>query len=350
MKSRTMWILCAALAAPFAWGSEARAAEPTADVVTQQRALFEQGNARYDERRWAEARDAYLAAWKLKRSYDVAANLGDVELVLGDAPSAAEHLAYALREFPAGGKPALRETLTKRFEEARAKVGTLVVRTDVEGARVFVDGTLRGLTPLADPVFVEPGAHVISVEHEGYETQKMTAQLGAGGTIEKELQLKRKAAGAPPTAMKVPETGEAPLTKLPETTAASPAARSWVPVIALGAASVVGLGVAVGFTVASNGASADAHRFSDVLAQANEQCIKPGEQFAETCTQTSHAASRAGTMGDLAFGSYIVSSGLAIAAIAAAVWPTPQKSTATRVRVVPSAGPGTAGIIAVGAW
>ncbi|WP_437600822.1 PEGA domain-containing protein [Sorangium sp. So ce590] len=84
------------------------------------------------------------------------------------------------------------------YEEARAKVGTLVVRTDVEGALVFVDGTLRGLTPLPDPLFVEPGVHRISVEHEEHETTQMTVQLGAGGQIENGLTLQRKPAGAPP--------------------------------------------------------------------------------------------------------------------------------------------------------
>jgi hypothetical protein len=91
-----------------------------------------------------------------------------------------------------------RERSAAMYAEARAKVATLVVRTDVEGALVFVDGTLRGLTPLPDPLFLEPGAHMISVEHEEYETQKMTLQLGAGGTIENGLQLKRKPAGTPP--------------------------------------------------------------------------------------------------------------------------------------------------------
>ncbi|WP_207213660.1 PEGA domain-containing protein [Sorangium cellulosum] len=91
-----------------------------------------------------------------------------------------------------------RERGAAMYAEARSKVGTLVVRADVDGARVFVDGTWRGQTPLADPVFVEPGTHTISVEHEKYDTKKMTVQVGAGGESENGVELQRKSASAPP--------------------------------------------------------------------------------------------------------------------------------------------------------
>ncbi|AGP34086.1 hypothetical protein SCE1572_06005 [Sorangium cellulosum So0157-2] len=91
-----------------------------------------------------------------------------------------------------------RERGAAMYAAARAKVGTLVMRTDVEGALVFVDGTLRGMTPLPDPLFVEPGWHSISVEHEEHGMTQMTVQIGAGGLIENGLKLQRKPAGAPP--------------------------------------------------------------------------------------------------------------------------------------------------------
>ncbi|XXY17321.1 PEGA domain-containing protein [Sorangium sp. So ce216] len=112
----------------------------------------------------------------------------------------AERLATYVREMAADVKStaAERQQGAAMYAEARAKVGTVVVRTDVEGALVFVDGTLRGMTPLADPLFVEPGVHTISVEREGYETQQVTMQLGAGALMENGLKLQRKPTGAPP--------------------------------------------------------------------------------------------------------------------------------------------------------
>ena len=54
---------------------------------------FRQGKAFVKEDRWEEARRAYLAGYKIKRGYDIAGNLGNVELELGLARDAAEHLA-----------------------------------------------------------------------------------------------------------------------------------------------------------------------------------------------------------------------------------------------------------------
>jgi hypothetical protein len=203
MKITAIGIVCAALAAPLVWSPNARAVEPAADIVAKQRVLFEQGNTLYDAQRWPEARDAFLAAWKLKRSYDVAANLGDVELLLGEARSAAEHLAYALREFPAGGKPALRATLTKRFDEARRLVGALRIQVSKPGAEVFVDGRSIGYAPIDDEVFVEPGTHQLTAQREGYTDATVSIEAKAGGASEVTLTL--EPAAAPAVTAKLPE-------------------------------------------------------------------------------------------------------------------------------------------------
>ena len=45
--------------------------------------------------------------------------------------------------------------------------GTLVVRTDVEGAEVLIDEETVGFTPL-DPQTLEPGQHTVRVRRPGY--------------------------------------------------------------------------------------------------------------------------------------------------------------------------------------
>jgi hypothetical protein len=322
--------------------------------------LYREGNEAFKEKRWSDAELLYLKAWALVRSFDIAANLGEVQLKLNKPRSAAVFLAFSLRATPPSAKPPNVERVRRYLDEARKQVGAVRLQgTDVAEAEVFVDGERVPAEEVKHEIYVEPGEHRIVIRRAGYEEVAMAlmARAGVRETVPvamKPLEVKAPMAKAP-EAERAPVAGAAVVVgKVGKEKAPAAGARveerSWVPVIALGAASAVGLGVGVGFTVASNGASADARRFSDVLAGANEQCIKPREGFAETCTQTSRAASRAGTMGDVAFGSYIVSGGLAIAAIAVAVWPLPQKSTETPVRVVPFGAPGTAGIIAAGAW
>ncbi|WP_437588199.1 hypothetical protein [Sorangium sp. So ce1000] len=365
---------CCALSACFLAPGAARAQgspPPTAaddDVPGNNRRaaqLYLEGNEAFKEKRWSDAELLYLKAWALVRSFDIAANLGEVQLKLNKPRSAAAFLAFSLRTAPPSAKPPHVERVRRYLDEARKQVGAVRLQgTDVADAEVFVDGERVPAEEVKHEIYVEPGEHRIVIRRAGYEEVAMPLMARAGVRETVPVAMKPVEVKAPETTGAGPEATKAAgaggengaaasgdaKTKAPAAGARVEERRSWVPVIALGTASVVGLGVAVGFTVASNSASADAQRFSDVLARANEQCIKPRGEFVETCTQTSRAASRAGTTGDLAFGSYIVSGALALAVLTYAVWPAPPKSTETGVRVAPFGGSRTAGIIVAGAW
>ncbi|XXY45685.1 hypothetical protein WME91_37365 [Sorangium sp. So ce269] len=129
---------------------------------------------------------------------------------------------------------------------------------------------------------------------------------------------------------------------------APPQQRSWVPVIALGAASVVGLGVGIGMTFASNAASDDAHRQSAAIIEGRGQCVKPASSWAGPCEQVRNDASRADTLGNVARVAFIASGAFAIAAATYVLWPKPKPSAyATALPVVHSGG---AGFAVTGAW
>src|SRR5688572_6948580 len=74
-------------------------------AATKRRAdeLFDQGIALYQQQRWAGARAAFLKAWELRPTYDLAANLGHTEKHLGNPRAAAQHFSYALRSWPITG-------------------------------------------------------------------------------------------------------------------------------------------------------------------------------------------------------------------------------------------------------
>ncbi|WP_437741695.1 hypothetical protein WMF39_39760 [Sorangium sp. So ce1504] len=361
-------LLGSAAATTSARGQERAQPVPTAESERDRVVRdFEQGRSAHLAGRLEEAELLYLRTWARLKSVEIAANLGQVQLVLGKPASAAKHLAYGVRTVGPEIEPQRLARMLALLEAAKARAGTLQVRVkNVADAEVYVDGERVPEDAVKHELYVEPGEHTLVIRRAGYEDEVVRLVAAPGVTETVMPELKPKAVKAPETSAagaKVPGAGGSKgaqgaaaaakgeaKTKAPAAGARVEEQRSWVPVIALGAASAVGLGVAVGFTVASNDASADAHRYSDVLARANEQCIAPRGEFMETCTQTSDAASRAGTMGDLALGSYIVSAGLAIAAAAYAVWPNPQKSTETAVRVTPFGGSRTAGVIVAGAW
>jgi hypothetical protein len=154
--------------------------------------LFDKGNAFYRQSHWAEAEVQFQKAWNLKQSFDVAANLGDCELQIGQNREAAEHLAFAVRAFPVSGKPALLDRLRQRFAEARALTSALHIRVDIKGAEVTVDGRAVGVAPLADEVFVDPGARVVEARLEGYDVGRANVTAAKGATQDVTLTLPRK--------------------------------------------------------------------------------------------------------------------------------------------------------------
>jgi hypothetical protein len=123
-----------------------------------------------------------------------------------------------------------------------------------------------------------------------------------------------------------------------------------VPVIALGAASVVGLGVAVGMTVASNDASADADAQLNAILAARTHCLNPPSAPTERCDELRRTVSRIDAFGNVARVAYAVSGATAIAAVAYALWLKSPGAASSRVRAFPELRVGVGGITVQGIW
>jgi PEGA domain len=131
--------------------------------------------------RWPSAYASFLAAWKLKRHYQIAANLGRAELQLTRYRDAAEHLAYFLRE-ASGVAPDERKAAQAMLDEARAKVGSLTIIVDRAGAEVLVDGVAVGRAPLGHEVFVAPGSRTVEAKLSGFDADRRALNVAAGST------------------------------------------------------------------------------------------------------------------------------------------------------------------------
>jgi hypothetical protein len=81
--------------------------------------------------------------------------------------------------------------------ELRAEVGTLEV-TSSAGGRLLVDGQPRAELPLAAPLRVPRGEHVIRVEKEGHEPFEITVQVPPGAPIAIKATLKPLPTAPPP--------------------------------------------------------------------------------------------------------------------------------------------------------
>jgi tetratricopeptide (TPR) repeat protein len=298
-----------------------------AAVTDKARELRNEGNVLYKRGDLPRARAAYLGAWLLKKHWQIALNLGDTEVRLGLYRDAAEHLAYYLRESanaepppPPGGK--------KLYDEARAKVGALEITSDAGGAEIAVDGKVVGVTPLEDPIFVEPGEHTIEARRgEGFVASTITVEKGEARPVAMNLGVK----SLPP----------------PEPHEEDPPRRSAIPAYVGAGISAAALGTGIVLTLLSNGASADADAQGAALDRAGAEC--PSATHGAQCDELLHSLERLDAFGNGAIVAY-TAAGLALVGTAAyLVWPRP-RGKATGVLVLPAAGREGAGMLMIGSF
>lgn len=276
---------CAILVATATDRAHAADPRPTAATNDADR-WFEQGVAAQKANKLAEAEALFQKAWAQKKTWDIAANLGLVELKQGKLVEGAGHVAYAMASLPPTESDTTRGSLTKALDAARLQVVELKVACDVDGATVRVGGKEIGVTPLATPVYATPGTIAIEASKEGYETWSKSFD-GQKGTSElMKVAMAKKAAPQPTTSATA-------------TAAPVEAPKSTVPaVVAFGAG---GLGLIVG---AITGGLAAADK-ADLL----NTCKADGE-----CPKSARAKlSEANTL------SYVSTTGFVIAGLGAAI-------------------------------
>lgn len=220
--------------------SGAQPAANAAAAMDKADELYRQGNEAYKQNRLKDAYQFYKDAWNLKKSYDIAGNLGAVELVINMPRDAADHLLHSLRQFPANGKPEARDKTRQRLEEALKQIGTLSIKVNINGAEVFIDGKSIGQAPFDREIFVDAGARKIEARIEGYNPGTQQINVAKGSTQEVSIQLTKFEAPVP--------------------IAIKPKRPSWIfPVlVAGGAVSAAALGTGIGLLVAGSSKADDA--------------------------------------------------------------------------------------------
>jgi hypothetical protein len=322
--------LCAALLLSAASPRDA-GAQPNPTVAAQVGQLFDQAQAAFAKGDKQGAYDAYKAAWALQKSYDIAGNLGNVEVKLGKYRDAAEHLAFSLENFPPTGEEAQQKAIEKKLGEVLKEVGRLHVRVtavgaSAEGARVTVNGKPAGTAPIAGTIFVEPGPAVVEVKRAGYLDAREQVVIEKGG--EQSVTLTLHVAGPP----------------------------GWRPGAALtvsaGVLAVGGIAAGIGLTVAGNGKQTDGGTIGATLGT-GPVCV--GAQATSTsCQSLKNDAASHDTLHKAALGSFIAGGVLAAATLGLGVWwatgPKDPASPRSGIRVAPVVGRGEAGLNVIGAW
>jgi hypothetical protein len=178
-----------ALALPLALGAWLWVSPAMAEDAVQAARHFDLGTMHYKAGRFRDAEAEFQQAWEQKHTFDIAANLGDCEVEIGQYRDAAEHLAYALKELPITVKEGVRQRLQTRFGLARAEVAAVRVKVTPPQATVIVNG--HEFSPAPDEVFLEPGPATVEARIPGYESARAaTGAIAKGASQDVVITLK----------------------------------------------------------------------------------------------------------------------------------------------------------------
>lgn len=294
-------LLLIANSAPAAWAQQTpegpgAAGQTDADKLAADHYLA--GIRALEAGRDAEAHAELLKAWELKRHWQIAANLGEVELRLGKYREATEHLEYFLRE-----AEGVREDEIRRAEEM------------LREARRHVEAEQRALKEAPAPAPApapEPAPAVATVSSAQVNGGAGQGGVGRGGGGE-------MAAGSRPL--------------------------RW-PVIAAASVGVVSIGVGVWLTIAANAKDDRADEELDArwAAAPPGQVACPGA----SCDRLNRLLQEEDRLGNAAIAAYAVG-GVALAGAAALmIWPIRVGERGVQASVTPMAAPGGSGMFVTG--
>ena len=251
--------------------------------------LYQEGNDLYKKKDYPGAEAKYVAAWALAKTFDVAANLGLVELELKKYREAAEYLAFSLRNAPPSAKPAQRDSTRQALEEAKKHLCTVRLALSPPGAMLTVDGQTVAPEMAAAELFVLPGKRTIAATHPDREPASTSLEAAAGTTADATLTLKEKA--------------KIDALPLPTATAtAPPPTRSALPIFVLGGAAVVALGVGVGLNVSAASDDGKVRTTSEEILGKKGSCVPGATNFDARCPALESQARSAQTLSGASVG------------------------------------------------
>ncbi len=142
------------------------------------RARFKEGVDFYDKGQFENARAAFLQAYALKKHPTMLLNLGQSALRSNHPADAAKYLQQYLREAPTMTDAQKRDA-ESGLAEARTKLGRITISAPT-ATEITLDGVVIGVTPLSDPLDVEPGGHTLRGKYSDGISDSKSISVSAG--------------------------------------------------------------------------------------------------------------------------------------------------------------------------
>lgn len=303
------------------------------------RARFAEGIKLVEVGDHERARLKFSQAWAVLKSPPILFNLARAEQLSGHFVEALQHYREFDRLSDPSVAPIHREQAMMNITELTKKVAHLRIEAP-PNARVFVDGAQ--VTDFSDPVPVLPGKRLVETTHPNGQTDRIEVRCEAGVVTKvprPRIELLALELDRPEPVKKQPHMPEASSPSVDEPgSSASADERStsgWVVPIVLASAGVVGLGMGIGFSVASQSSQERASELKHPSV-----CADPSSP---ACKEYTEAYDSAHMQNTLAWVGGIGGGALIVGALATYIfWPT-TSSSSSAVRVLPTVGPRVAG-------
>jgi hypothetical protein len=168
-------------------GSSASAEPPVRDALTgEARESFDEGAKLYRDKRLAQAREAFAAAFAKSNDPRVLFNVAVCEKALGRYARAVVTLERSLALIGPSENPEYTERARSAIATISQYVGKIAVEAKTDGLSVTIDGE-----PVRERVVtVEIGEHVVEARREGFESETRKVSLAAGETVAVAFALK----------------------------------------------------------------------------------------------------------------------------------------------------------------
>jgi tetratricopeptide (TPR) repeat protein len=185
--------------------------EPSPRELARQH--YDAGAAAFEAGNFAAALVDLDESYRLFPSLRTLYSLGLCQHALGSFGPALRSLEQYLREAGADAPPDLKARAEELVAQIRTELGRIDVRVNVDGADVLIDGEVVGRSPLAGPVDVGPGWHVVEARHEEWDGPPQRVNVTAGGATTVALAMEQQVEAAPPPPPP-PELAPAPATRV----------------------------------------------------------------------------------------------------------------------------------------
>jgi PEGA domain len=164
-------------------------AEEDGDPRAEASERFRRGVDLYKDRDYVAALVEFKRAYELAPNYRVLYNLGQTSRELKDYASA----LVAYRQYIEEGGDEIRSARKKEVESALedliARVGTISISTNVEGAELQVDDVTVGTSPLDEAIVVNIGKRRIVATLSGYAPARRVIEVAGRDELMVDLEL-----------------------------------------------------------------------------------------------------------------------------------------------------------------